>query len=227
MSLGAGKRFLRMLVPPENSVRVGSTALTLLAGRQPLPQDLASQPVDGGEATGIIHLVPPFLKAFLAGRAALAAENLALRHPLAVQQRSVKRPKLRKRTRIFWSWLSRVWSGWKSALLVVQPDTVVRGHRQGFRPYGRTSLENRVGQLAAIDVFTVPTIWVVCITAIRERRRVGAATSAHRDDSTALRPVGDPVCLCPVCGPPRSSAEPRSHHQVTVPRQLPGHDQPG
>jgi len=33
---------------------------------------------------GIIHWVPAFLKAFLGGRAALAAENLALRHQLAV-----------------------------------------------------------------------------------------------------------------------------------------------
>ena len=38
---------------------------------------------------GIIHLVSAFLKAFLAGRTALAAENLALRHQLAVLQRSV------------------------------------------------------------------------------------------------------------------------------------------
>jgi len=41
---------------------------------------------------GIIHLVLAFLKAFLAGRAALAAENLASRHQLAVLRRSVNRP---------------------------------------------------------------------------------------------------------------------------------------
>jgi hypothetical protein len=75
---------------------------------------------------GIIHRVLAFLKAFLAGRAARAAENLALRHPRAVLPRSVQRPKLRKRDRIFGSWLSRVGSGWKSAWLIVQPDTVVR-----------------------------------------------------------------------------------------------------
>ena len=48
---------------------------------------------------GIIHLALAFLKAFFAGRTALAAENLALRHQLAVVQRSLKRPKLRKRDR--------------------------------------------------------------------------------------------------------------------------------
>jgi len=65
---------------------------------------------------GIIHLVLAFLKAFLAGRAALAAENPALRHQLAVLQRSVKRPKLRPRDRVFRALLSRLWANWRSAL---------------------------------------------------------------------------------------------------------------
>jgi len=41
-----------------------------------------------------------------------------------VLQRSVKRPKLRTRDRIFWVWLSRLWSGWRSALALVQPETL-------------------------------------------------------------------------------------------------------
>jgi len=52
------------------------------------------------------------------GKAALATENLALRHQIPVLQRSVKHPKLRKRDRIFWSWLSRIWKGWRSALVI-------------------------------------------------------------------------------------------------------------
>jgi hypothetical protein len=52
------------------------------------------------------------------GKAALAAENLPLRHQIPVLQRSVKHPKLRKRDRIFWSWLSRIWKGWRSALVI-------------------------------------------------------------------------------------------------------------
>jgi hypothetical protein len=72
-----------------------------------------------------------------ASRAALLAENLALRQQLAVLQRSTPRPKLACRDRIFWVWVSRVWTGWRSALVIVQPDTVVGWHRQGFSLYGR------------------------------------------------------------------------------------------
>jgi hypothetical protein len=46
---------------------------------------------------------------WLRGRATLVAENLALRHQLAVLQRSIKQPRLRRRDRIFWSWLSCFW----------------------------------------------------------------------------------------------------------------------
>ena len=42
-------------------------------------------------------------------------------------------PKLRPRDRIFWIWASRIWSNWQSALSMVQPETVIRWHRQGFK----------------------------------------------------------------------------------------------
>ena len=45
-------------------------------------------------------------------RRALALENLALRHQLAVLQRAAPRPRLRRSDRLFWVLLSRLWSGW-------------------------------------------------------------------------------------------------------------------
>jgi hypothetical protein len=54
-------------------------------------------------------------------RRALALENLALRHRLAVLQRSVPRPRLRTSDRLFWVLLCRLWSGWADAVSVVQP----------------------------------------------------------------------------------------------------------
>ena len=67
----------------------------------------------------------------------LALENLALRQQLAIRKRSSKRPQLRPRDRLFWVLLSRFWSGWQDALIVVKPDTVVRWHRKGFRLFWR------------------------------------------------------------------------------------------
>jgi len=87
-----------------------------------------------------------FLRVLFASRAALAAENLAMRQHLIVLQRSVKRPRLRKSDRIFWSWLSRLWSGWRSARLIIQPQTVLRWHRQGCRLYGRWKSRKKPGR---------------------------------------------------------------------------------
>jgi len=71
-------------------------------------------------------------------RLALQAEILALRHQLNVLQRSAcTRRKLRTPDRVLWVWLSQLWPDWRSALLIVKPDTVIRWHRQGFRSYWR------------------------------------------------------------------------------------------
>ena len=66
-------------------------------------------------------------------RAALQLENLALRHQLGVLHRSVKKPKLTPLDRVLWAWLCGVWADWRSALIVVKPETVIAWHRKGFR----------------------------------------------------------------------------------------------
>ena len=73
-----------------------------------------------------------FVRALLFGSAAVAIENLALRHQLLVLQRSVRRPRLARWDRVFWVWLSRVWASWRSSLVIVQPATVLAWHRQDF-----------------------------------------------------------------------------------------------
>ena len=50
----------------------------------------------------VFHVLLVLVRSVLRSRAALAAENLALRQQLAVLRRSVKRPKLRARDRLFW-----------------------------------------------------------------------------------------------------------------------------
>jgi len=99
-----------------------------------------------------------FLRGCLQTRAALHAENLALRHQLLVLQRVHQNRRLRLRScdRLVWVWLSRVWSNWRSTLCIVKPETVIVWHRQGFRLYwkwksrvrhGRPSLPTEVQNL--------------------------------------------------------------------------------
>ena len=78
-----------------------------------------------------------FVRALLDNSAAVALENVALRHQLAVLQRSVGRPRLRCRDRLFWVGLSQLWAGWRATLLIVQPATVLAWHREGFQLYWR------------------------------------------------------------------------------------------
>jgi putative transposase len=74
------------------------------------------------------------LSSIFRSRAALQLENLALRHQIGVLQRSTRRrPRLTPVDRLVWVWLSRVWSGWRSTLAIVQPETVLAWHRAGFR----------------------------------------------------------------------------------------------
>jgi putative transposase len=63
---------------------------------------------------------------------ALVLENVALRHQLAVLQRTAPRPRLRPSDRLFWVLLSRLWHGWAEAVAIVQPETVLRWQRGGF-----------------------------------------------------------------------------------------------
>ena len=85
--------------------------------------------------TLLVSLLAPFCSC-LRSRAAMHTEMLALRHQLAVLQRSNRRrPRLRVADRILWLGLSRFWAGWRTALVIVKPETVVAWHRQGFRLY--------------------------------------------------------------------------------------------
>jgi putative transposase len=78
-----------------------------------------------------------FLRVMFCGSATIALENLALRHQLAVLQQSDRRPRLSCWDRILWVWLSRLWTSWRSSLVIVQAATVLAWHRQGFQLYWR------------------------------------------------------------------------------------------
>jgi putative transposase len=77
-----------------------------------------------------------FVVSALRSKRDLVLENAALRHQLMVLQRQSKAPRIKNRDRLFWITLLRLWPDWRGALSLVQPATVVRWHRKGFRAYG-------------------------------------------------------------------------------------------
>src|ERR1035437_10093050 len=105
-------------------------------------------------------------------RASLHAEILALRHQILVLQRSSRGHRLRlaradrllwvwlvlqrssrghrlrlaRADRLLWVWLLRLWSGWRSALIIVKPETVIAWHQKGFRLYWRWKSRDPVGR---------------------------------------------------------------------------------
>ena len=81
----------------------------------------------------ILRIILLLFRTLLRDRSQLALENLALRQRLAILRRRVVRPRLRHAERAFWVSLARVWDRWRSALIIVRPETVLRWHRQGFR----------------------------------------------------------------------------------------------
>jgi putative transposase len=66
-------------------------------------------------------------------RADLIAENAFLRQQLIVLQRGGRRPKLKNSDRIKLVLIARITPFWKHALLIIQPDTLLRWHRELFR----------------------------------------------------------------------------------------------
>ncbi len=63
-------------------------------------------------------------------RTTLMLEAIALRHQIAVLERSrTRRPCFRLWDRLFWVLFSRCWPRWRDSLIIVQPDTVSRWRR--------------------------------------------------------------------------------------------------
>jgi putative transposase len=91
----------------------------------------------------ILRIVLLLSRALFRDRSRLALANLALRQQLAILRYKAPRPRLRHAERAFWGTLARVWDQWRSALIVVRPETVLRWHRQGFRYFWRWKSSGR------------------------------------------------------------------------------------
>src|SRR5215470_15621508 len=80
-------------------------------------------------------------------RSRLQVEILALRQQLIVLRRSApKRVRLKALDRLLLVLLYRLWNGVLDSIAIVQPDTIVRWHRRGFRALWRWKSRRRLGR---------------------------------------------------------------------------------
>jgi transposase InsO family protein len=108
------------------------------------------------------------LTLMLCGHRDLVLENVALRQQLAAMQRAQKRVSLQTRDRLFWIALAHGWRNWRTALVFVQPATVVRWHRDWLRrrwtrrstrrPQGRPLIDPHVQTLIR-EMATANPLW--------------------------------------------------------------------
>ena len=95
----------------------------------------------------IVYLFGTYVANLFKSRRRLEVENLFLRHQLnIVLRRAPQRLRLRGSDRALLVWMTRVWPSLLGLARVVQPDTIVRWHRAGFRAYWRWKSQGRAGR---------------------------------------------------------------------------------
>ena len=82
-------------------------------------------------------LVPGLVSDLTLSRTELLTENALLRQQLIVLRRSTKRPKIRRHERGVMVVLAALTRTWRNAVLLVEPETILRWHRAGFRLFWR------------------------------------------------------------------------------------------
>jgi hypothetical protein len=108
-----------------------------------------------------------------------ATGNPGLRHQVAVLQRSrPRRVRLAKMDHWLWLLLPRPWVGWRVALVIVNPETVIAWHRRGFQLWWTWKSRRRLGR---------PTVPVNIRTLIREMAEANRSWGAPRMHAELLK----------------------------------------
>ena len=95
----------------------------------------------------ILHALGMFVADLFKSRSRLEAENLFLRHQLSIAlRRAPPRLRLLGIDRALLIWMTRLWPSLLGAAQVVQPETILRWHRAGFKAYWRWKSPNRAGR---------------------------------------------------------------------------------
>jgi len=86
----------------------------------------------------VLHALRTLAADLFKSRCRLEAENLLLRHQLTIAlRRKPLRLRLRRSDRVLLVFMTRLWPSLLDGVQVVQPETVLRWHRAGFRAYWR------------------------------------------------------------------------------------------
>src|SRR5271169_375687 len=95
----------------------------------------------------ILHALGMFVADLFKSRCRLEAENLLLRHQLTIALRwAPPRLRLLGSDRALLIWITRLWPSLLDAVQVVQPETILRWHRAGFKMFWRWKSRNRAGR---------------------------------------------------------------------------------
>ena len=95
----------------------------------------------------ILHSLGMFVADLFKSRCRLEAENLFLRHQLSMAlRRAPPRLRLRGGDRALLVWMTRLWPGLLGMAQVVQPETILRWHRAGFKAFWRWKSRKRAGR---------------------------------------------------------------------------------
>src|SRR6476660_1730130 len=95
----------------------------------------------------ILHAIGMFVADLFKSRSRLEAENLFLRHQLTIaMRRAPPRLRLRGSDRALLIWMTRLWPNLRGMAQVVQPETILRWHRAGFKVFWRWKSRNGAGR---------------------------------------------------------------------------------
>jgi len=83
----------------------------------------------------LVMLILEFLRLQFKTRQGLILENLLLRQQIIILKRKTKRLKLKNIDRIILIWIIKIFSNWKTALIIVKPATLIGWHKKGFKFY--------------------------------------------------------------------------------------------
>jgi putative transposase len=136
----------------------------------------------------------------------LVAENALLRQQLIILRRQVKRPVCTKTDRMLLVLLARMVRTWKQALFIVQPETLLRWHRQGFKLYWK--YKSRA-------ISATPKISAETVALIQEMARDNRLWGAERIRGELLK-LGIRVCKRTIQKYMRHARTPRQRGQNWV-----------